>query len=213
MIADNHWRFAAGAAGLAAAGAVALGAPPLLAAGLIPYTAAAALGPDIDKPPEGGKAGACAAEAHGFASNALAELVSATHRGHRGLTHRYPYAVAVGLLVAGLSLSWPGLVAFVLAAWWWAWPLYCSMPYRRRWSAALLAPALAGACWWAGALPADPIALGAAVGAGWALHIWCDRWQSKRFEIGGAFEHAVAYVVLGAGAAALAWSVVGSPAA
>lgn len=204
MIAPNHWRTAAGCWLAGGAAAVALGAAPVLVLALGPYVAGASLGPDLDKPPEEDrrtgevKPGATAAEAHGIASNAIAELVSATHGGHRGLTHRYRYALGLGALVAALATAWAVPVALVLGAWWGAWPLYCSMPYRKRWAAAFIAPALTAVAHVAGVLPATPW-LGLAVGAGWALHIACDRLQSGLFEIGGPVERFVAYTTLIAG--------------
>lgn len=208
MIACNHWRTAAGCWLAGGAVAVALGAPPVLVAGLGAYALIAALGPDIDKPPEHGKGGATAAEAHGIVSNALAEIVAATHGGHRGLTHRYGYALALGVFVAGLAVLWPVYVALVLGAWWGAWPLYCSLPRRSRWTAALLAPGLAAVAFVVGVLPATPW-LGLAVAFGWAAHIACDHWQTRLFAIGGTVEHLVAYAALIAGAACFGLATAG----
>lgn len=223
MNAPNHWRTAAGCWLAGSATAVALGVAPAVALALLPFAASASLGPDIDKPPEvsvGGRPcrtwvpkvkvhpGSTAAEAHGIVSNALAEIVAATHGGHRGLTHRYPYAVMLGVLVACLGWVWPVGVALLLGAWWGAWPLYCSMPRRARWSAWLVAPALTALALVVGALPATPW-LGLAVGFGWAAHIACDRLQSGLFENGGRVEHTVAYLALVSGAACFALAATG----
>jgi hypothetical protein len=194
VIARNHWKVSLGAGLVAASGAALLGADVGLvrAAGLGVLAACAGLGPDLDKPPEGSHPGATAAESHGLASNALAELVAATHGGHRGLTHRYRYAAALGVLVAVLAAAQPVLVPAVLLAWWGAWPLYCSMPRRARWSAAFVAPALTAGAWTLDLLPATPW-VGAAVALGWAGHIAADRLQSGLFRIGGPVEAAVTW--------------------
>lgn len=194
MIARNHWKVSLGIGVAAASAARLVGADVALtaAAGLSAVAACAGLGPDLDKPPEAGKPGATAAEAHGLASNALAELVNRTHGGHRGLTHRYVYAAVLGAAVAVLAYLWPAPTVGGLLAWWGAWPLYCSMPYRRRWLAPWLAPALVAGAWWLDLLPATPWA-GAAVALGWAGHIAADRLQSGLFRIGGPVELAVTW--------------------
>lgn len=204
MIARSHWKWSLAWAAGALAGAALVGAEPPHAAGLAALAACAGLGPDLDKPPEDGHPGATAAEAHGIPSNWLAEVVAATHGGHRGLTHRYRYAAALGAVVALLAHLWPVPTAAVLLAWWGAWPLYCSMPRRLRWSAAFIAPAATAGAWLLGALPATPWA-GAAVALGWAGHIAADRLQSGLFRIGGPVEVAVTYAALAAGALAYAY--------
>lgn len=212
MIARNHWRWSLAAWLGASAGAAALGydVVPATALGLGVLASTAGLGPDLDKPPEKGKPGATAAEAHWLASNALAELVAATHGGHRGLTHRYRYAAGLGLLVTGLAWFWPVATVAVLLAWWGAWPLYCSMPRGARWSAAFIAPAATAAAWRFDLLPASPWA-GAAVALGWAGHIAADRLQSGLFEIGGTVERIVTGAALTAGATAAAWFLIPHP--
>ena len=71
-----------------------------------------------------------------------------------------------------------------------------------------LAPCLTALALVAGVLPTTPW-LGLAVGAGWALHIACDRLQSGLFENGGRVEHAVAYCALVSGAACFVLSAAG----
>jgi LexA-binding, inner membrane-associated putative hydrolase len=205
VIARSHWKCAAAAWLVGAAGA-ALVAPvdPVTVVGLGALAAAGGLGPDLDKPPEGRKPGATAAEAHGLISNALAKLVSATHGGHRGITHRYTYAAGLGVLVAELAYLWPLATVATLAAWTCAWPLYVILPRSARWSAAVLAPLGTAAAWWLGVLPLTPWA-GAAFGLGWAAHIACDHLQSATFELGGLTERIIAAGCLALAGLASLW--------
>lgn len=212
MNAPNHWKTALGLGLGSAAGAVLAGVVPGTAAGLAGVAALAALGPDLDKPPENGKPGATAAEAHGLVSNGIAEVVAAISGGHRCTrhwwsTHRYTCSLALGVVVAVLVALFPPWPAFVLVAWWGAWPLYCSMPRGVRWSAAWLAAGAAVALLGAGLLPVTPL-LGLAVTCGWAAHIACDRLQSALFENGGAFETFVAWSTLAAGAALFCFTTI-----
>lgn len=203
MIARNHWKAGLGAWLLVGAGATFLGAPAALVLGLGPVAASGSLGPDLDKPPEGDKPGATAVEAHSIASHALSQLVASVSGGHRSRrhlwsTHRYSCAVLVGLAVAALAWRWPRETTLALTAWWGAWPLYCSMPYRIRWSAAAIAAVTAVAADALGWLPATPW-VGVAAAFGWAAHIFCDRLQSAAFELGGLAETVTAWAVLAAG--------------
>lgn len=178
MIARNHWKCSLGAWLIVGGAAEVAGLlPPGATIGLSPVAAGAGLGPDLDFPPQGGKPGATAAEAHGLASNALSLLISKTHGGHRGLTHRYRYALFVGALVLVLGWRWPLQTTLGLVAWWTAWPLYCSLPRAHRWASAFLAVALALVmyrCEWA----PETVWVAAVAALGWAMHIACDHFQS-----------------------------------
>lgn len=235
MIARNHWKCSLGAwLALGGLAEVAGLLPPGATIGLSPVAAGGGLGPDLDKPPEGHgfqrKPGATAAEAHGLASNALAVLISRTHGGHRGLTHRYPYALVVGALVLVLGWRWPLWTALVLIGWWSAWPLYCQLPKTYRWSSALLGVALAAVMGWRAWVP-ETSYLAAAAALGWAMHIACDHFQSlftklahrigrahapslaawvrETFGLGSPGEACVAWLSLVLGAAA--WSMLTHP--
>lgn len=218
MNAPNHWKTALGLGLAVGAGLAVAGALPVTGLGIAGVMAMAALGPDLDKPPEMDvrtgkvKPGATAAEAHGLISNGVAELVAAISGGHRCTrhwwsTHRYTCSLALGVVVAVLVALFPPWPAFVLVAWWGAWPLYCSMPRGARWSAAWLAAGAAVALLSAGLLPVTPL-LGLAVTCGWAAHIACDRLQSALFENGGAFETFVAWTTLAAGAALFCFTTI-----
>lgn len=236
LIARNHWKCSLGAwLALGGVAEVVGLLPPGATIALSPVAAGGGLGPDLDKPPERHegkvKPGATAAEAHGLASNALAELISRTHGGHRGLTHRYPYALAVGALVLVLGWRWPLWTALVLIAWWSAWPLYCQLPRDRRWASALLGAVLAAVMAWRAWVP-ETHGLAAAAALGWAMHIACDhfqslftklaRWIERRFHfrslaqwvrdtfgLGSPGEAAVGWLSLVLGVAA--WSMLTNP--
>jgi hypothetical protein len=231
VIARNHWKVALGAwLALGAAAEVAGLLPSGATIGLSPVAAGGGLGPDLDKPPEGGSPGATAAEAHGVASHAVSHLIARTHHGHRGWTHLYRYSLVVGAAVLVLGLRWPVQTALVLVAWWGAWPLYCSLPRDRRWASALISLALAAWMAWREWAPATSW-VAAAAALGWAMHIACDHFQSRftklarrierhhlpgladwvreTFGLGSPGEAAVAWVSLALGVAA--WTTLTHP--
>lgn len=212
MNAPNHWKTALGLGLGGGAALVLAGIKPVAALGCAAVVALASLGPDLDKPPEGGHPGATAAESHGLISNGIAGLVAMISGGHRcrrhwWSTHRYTCAMFMGLVVA-LAVEWFGpWPAFVLVAWWGAWPLYCQMSHQSRWSACLISLAVALVALERGWLPVTPW-LGAAVAVGWAAHIACDHLQSAMFENGGTAETCIAWSTMAAGALLFARIVV-----
>lgn len=167
--------------------------------------AGAGVGPDLDKPAEGGHPGATATETHPYIGRAVGEVVSHVCGGHRSRrhwwsTHRYSCGLAVGALVTVVALLAPRPTLAAALAICGAWVLYIVLPWRgprRAWLGSRDSA-------WALALGGSAVAFlpmigetawtGAAVGLGWCAHIFCDRLQSRCFELGGVAEKAIAAV-------------------
>lgn len=206
MMGRNHTRttiglFALGA-GLAGVGLVPL--VSLFAAGAA--TAGGATGPDIDHP------GAGPAKTFGPVSGVLAQVVHRVAGGHRGATHTFRCAAALGALLYGACLLWPRWTPAAVVTISVGWALRALIPPGPHAHRDLGAPALGLAAgvttyWFA------PTALVApAFAFGWACHIVEDRVQSRisraghgreLTSIGGGIERAISFTALFAGGLAI----------